>query len=317
MSHNQRLGAVGIGVEATPGTSVTPTNWLQVSSAPALNDVVEYENIETARGRVEKSQGQKAMKKFAEGSIEVLADAENALIPFGVILGSTASASATATLYDHTITLDNSNTAKASTVVIDRVEDIRKFSNAVVSELTISVSDSFATLTIAFQSKASATGSASDTYDDVVCMTFENLEAQFGTTVANAGNASVTPLSGLDLTITRDVEKIFQSGDVEPNDFVYKTLGVSGNYSLLFDGTDNRDKYLDDTQNAAIFTFTDADDKYIKITIPNLRLSNWTPSNDLDEVVTQTADFTGHYDSTQTEGIRVVVRNATETVTNL
>lgn len=148
-------------------------------------------------------------------------------------------------------------------------------------------------------------------------MTFENLEAKFGTTVAAALSATATPLSGLDLTITRDVEKIFQSGDVEPNDFVYKTLGVSGNYSLLFDSTANRDKYLNDTKNAAIFTFTDADSKYIKITIPNLRIANWTPSNDLDEIVSQTADFNGHYDSTQAEGIRVVVRNATEDVTNL
>ena len=317
MSHNQRRGALGIGVEATPGTPVTPTDWLQPSTAPALKDMVEYENIETARGRIEKSQGQKAMKKFGEGNVEILLDAESAAIPLGLILGSTVSATAGATLYDHTSTIDTTNTAKSATVVLDRVTDIRTFPYAVISELSIKVSDSFAILTMTFASKKSATGEADDSYTEVVCMSFENLEAQFGTTVAAAGSANATPLSGLDLTITRDVEKIFQSGDVEPTSLVYKTLSVAGNYSLLFDAVTNRDKYLDDTQNAAIFTFTDADDKYVKITIPNLRIANWEPSNDLDEIVTQTADFQGHYDDTQDEGIRSVVRNATESYTNL
>jgi len=317
MSHNQRRGAVGIGVEATPGTSVTPTDWLQLSTAPNLKDMVEYENIETARGRIEKSQGQKAMKKFGEGNLEVLLDAESAAIPLGLILGSTVSASAGASLYDHTSTIENTNTAKSATIVMDRVTDVRTFPYGVISELSIKVSDSFATLTMTFSSKKSATGTATDTYDEVVCMTFENLEAQFGTTVANAGSASATPLSGLDLTITRDVEKIFQSGDVEPTSLVYKTLSVAGNYSLLFDAVTNRDKYLNNTQNAGIFTFTDSSDKYIKITIPNLRIANWEASNDLDEIVTQTADFSGHYDYTQAEGIRAVVRNATASYTNL
>ena len=315
--HIQRRGAVGIGVEATSGTAVVPTQWLQVSSAPSLNDKVEYENIETARGRVEKSQGQKAMKKYAEGSIEILADAESAAIPFGLILGSTVSTTAAGGLYDHTSTIEVTNTAKSATIIEDRVQDVRSFANSVLQEVSIKVSDSFATLSMTFASKLSATGTATDTYDETVCMTFESLSAKFGTTVSNADSASATPLSGLDITITREVEKIFQSGSVEPTAFAYKTLSVGGNYSLLFDAVTDRDKYLDDTQNAGIFTFTDADDKYIKITIPNLRIANWEPSNDLDEIVSQTADFNGHYDDTQAEGVRVVTRNGTASYTNL
>lgn len=317
MAHNQRRGAVGIGVEAVAGTPVTPTHWLQVSDAPALNDKVENENIESARGRIEMSQGQKPMKKYSEGNIALLLDAENATIPFGLILGSTVSASAGGGLYEHTSTIDVTNTPKTATIVIDRVQDVRKFANAVLQEINISVADSFAKITMTFQSKLSATATAVDSYEEVICMTFKELSAQFGTTVSNAGSAEATPLSGMDLNIIREVEKIFQSGDNEPNNFVYKTLQVNGNYSLLFDEVANRDKYLNNTQNAGIFTFTDSDGGFIKITIPNLRIANWEPDNDLNEIVSQTADFQGHYDVTQDEGIRVVTKNSTASFTNL
>lgn len=55
MEHIQRLGAVGIGVEAVAGTAVTPTHWIEFEGSPKLQDKYEYQNVESGRGRVEKS----------------------------------------------------------------------------------------------------------------------------------------------------------------------------------------------------------------------------------------------------------------------
>lgn len=317
MAHIQRLGAVGIGVEAVAGTAVTPTHWLQLAAAPTVNDRYEYENVETGRGRVEKSQTQKLMKTFGEGNLEVILDETTSPIPFGLILGTTSSATAGGDLYDHTITISNSNTPKTATLVMDRVTDTRTFANAVLEELSLKVSDGFASLTMAFKSDESATGSATESYTTVTNFNFKELSAKFGADVSAATSASATPLSGVDLTIRRDVELTFQSGSNSPASISYKTLSVSGNYSLLFGATTDRDKYLNNTANALILTFTDDNSQYVKITLPKVMIKNWEPSNDLDEIVTQTADFEAHYDSSQGESVRCVVRNDTASYTNL
>lgn len=247
----------------------------------------------------------------------MILDETISVIPFGMILGSVASASAGGGKYDHTITINNSNTAKSATIAIDRVQDIRTFPYAVIKQLDIKVSDGFAILKMEIESKESATGTASDTYTTVTNFTFAELTAKFGADVTAANAASATPLSGVDLSIKRDVERVYQSGSTSPAKISYKTLEVSGNYSLLFEATTDRDKYLANTANALILTFTDASGNYIKITLPKIMISNWEPSNAIDDIVTQSADFTAHYDSTQTESIRAVIRNATSTYTNL
>lgn len=316
MAHNQRLGAVGIGVEATSGTAVTPTHWLQLSSAPTVTDKYEYQNVETARGRVEKSQTQKLMKTFGEGSLEVILDDTFSVIPFGLILGSVSSASASASLYDHTISVNNSNTPETATIVVDRVTDTRAFPYSVLEELSIKVADGFASLQMAFKSKESATGSASESYSTLNQFNFKELAVQFGATAAAAATATATPLSGVDLTITRGVETVFQTGSNSPAKLVYKVLEVAGNYSLLFESTANRDKYLENTANAMILTFTNGDN-YVKITLPKVMISNWEVSNELEDLVSQTADFQAHYDSTAGSSISAVVRNTTSSYTNL
>lgn len=315
-AHISRLGAVGIGVEASAGTAVTPTHWLQFTKGPTVTDKYEYENIKTARGRVEASQDQKLMKTYGEGNIEVILDDITSVIPFGMILGSVASASASGSLYDHTITVNNSNTPKTATLVFDRVQDTRTFTNAVIEKLDIKVSDGFAEMTIAIKSRESATGTATESYSTVANFNFKDLSVKFGTDTAAAATATATPLSGVDLSIKRDVAMTYQTGQNYPQNFSYNTLEVTGNYSLLFTETATRDKYLNNTANAMILTFTNGNNS-VKITLPKVLIKNWEADNSLDDTVVQTADFEAHYDTTALTSISAVIRNGTASYTNL
>lgn len=319
MAHIQRRGGVGIGLEAvgTPGTAVSPAYWLQVAGDPSVNDKYDFENIETARGRIEKSQGQKLMKKKAEGSIELIMDEIVSPMLFGLILGTNVSASAGGGLYTHTLTINNSNTPKTATLVLDRVVDVRTFAYTVLTGLELNVGDGFATMKLDFISKESATGTASESYSTVTNYSFKEMTAKFGVDVAAANSASATPLSGVKLSIKREAEPIFQSGSTTLVKIVQKTLETSGNYSLLFESTTDRDKYLNETANAMILTFTDTDGNIVKITMAKVLINNWEPSNSLNDIVAQTAEFVAHYDATQTESIRVVVTNDVATYTNL
>jgi len=309
MPHIQRLGALGLGVEAVAGTAVTPTHWVQFSNAPKVNDKFDYQDITTARGRVEKSQDHKLMKTSGEGKFACILDEDFVVLPFGLTLGTVASASAGGGFYEHTITIKNDNTPKTATCIIDRVQDIRKFTNCVIENLSLKVGDSFVEMDIDFKSKASATGTASESYNEVTRYTFKEMSAQFGADVTAAELESATPLSGMDLKIKRTVEMTYQTGSNDPAKINHGVLETSGNYSLLFDSTTERDKYLADTMQAVILKFTDATGNFVKITIPKVKLNNWDPSNDMDKIVSQSSDFGAHYDATTGESIRVVVKN--------
>lgn len=317
MAHIQRLGAIGIGLEATPGTAVSPTHWLQAEGNPSMKDNYEFENVETAIGRVERSQAQKLMRKKGEGSVDLILDQTACVLLFDMILGSASSASAGGGKYAHTIVTANSNTPKTATLVMDRIADIRKFPYTVATGLTLKIADSFAMMKLDFVSQESATATSTDTYSTVTNFSFKELSVKFGADVSAANAASATPLSGVDLEIKREAEVIYQTGSNTPVKIAHKTLEVSGNYSLLFEDATVRDKYLNETANAMILTFTDANSNIVKITLSKVNIKNWEPTNDLNEIVVQSADFEGFYDASQTEAIRVVVTNDTSSYTNL
>lgn len=322
MAHIQRLGALGIGVEATAGTAVTPTHWIELTDAPDIMDMNEYENIESARGRVELSQGQKLMKKFAEGSMQMHLDTTTAVYPLGLILGSVASVSAGGGLYTHACTINNTNTPKTATVVLDRVTDVRVFANTVVEEVEIEVSDTFVTITSSIKAKHGVSGTATDTYTTIKRFAYNDVCAKFGADVAAAEIATPTPLTGATITLTRGVTMTHASqaqcgtNSAEPEDFSHTTLEIEGEYSLLFRNVTDRDKYINDTQNAMILTCTNGTHS-IKITLPNVRINNWEASNDIDDVVSQTAEFRAHYDATENTSVIAVVTNDTASYTNL
>lgn len=316
MAHTQRLGALGIGVEAVAGTPVAPTHWLQPISAPTINDKKEYINIDSARGQIESTRGQILAKSYCDGDIEVNIDEVTAPIFFGLVLGTTNSASAGAGRYNHVSTVNNTNTAKTATITLDRVVDQRRFPNAVIDQLQIQVADGFATLKASFKAKLSATSSGSASYTTVTNYTFKDLVVKFGSTLAAATAASATPLSTVDLTIKRNSEMIHQSGSTDPTKIVYTGLEVNGSYSLLFEDTADRDKYLNMTDNAIVLEFTDGTSA-IKVYLPKVNINNWEPSNDIDSPVSQTADFTAHYDATTAAQIYTSVNNTVASYTNL
>jgi len=316
-AHIQRLGDVGIGVEATSGVAVAPTHYLEISDAPSLKDTYEYENNEAGRSRVELSQGQKLMKKFGEGELMVHLDSTTSVYGFGLILGTVNSSSIGGGLYQHTVTINNTNTPKTATIQFNRVQDNRKFVNAMIEELEIEVSDSFATMKMALKSKESASGSSSASYTTLNRFCYNNLNVRFGDDVASAEIASPTPMTELTLTIGRGAQLVHQTGDTSPQDFVHTTLEIEGEYSQLFDSVVDRDLYLANTPKVMILEFTDNDNHGVKITLPKVAIANWEPSNDLDEAVSQTSEFKAHYDATTNESIRAVVTNNTASYTNL
>lgn len=317
MEHIQKLGHFGIGIEATAGTLVSPTYWLQLSDDPSVKDNYEYKNIETSRGRVETSQGQKIMRKSGEGDVQVHVDEEAAPLFIGLMLGSTVSASAGSGVYEHTITTANTNQAKTASLYLDRVVDQLKFPCSVLSELAIGVSEDFATFDLSFVSYPSASSTAeTPAYTEETHFAFHEMAVRFGADVAAAEAAEPTPLSEFELTLTREASPVFESNSSVARKIPRLGFTMEGTYSLVFKDTTQLNKYLNNTKNAMVVTFSTGN-KFIKLILSNVLLSNHEPDNALDDLVVEEAEFGAHYDSTEGEGMRAVVRNNTASYTNL
>jgi hypothetical protein len=99
---------IGLGIETTPGTGVTPTiypKWLDFS----LQSMAEKSPFRAARGIRNEASGSVIKRKFAQGSLKVVPDVEIAPYLFGLALGSVSTALAETAISTGTATTDTLN----------------------------------------------------------------------------------------------------------------------------------------------------------------------------------------------------------------
>ena len=109
---------VGMGIEATPGTAVAETIFLQHTGF-SMQAIVEKELFVSARGIRNQASNSMIKRKYSGGSISVIPNVINAPYLFALALGSVSSAAASGetVVYEHTITVQNSNASMLTATV--------------------------------------------------------------------------------------------------------------------------------------------------------------------------------------------------------
>lgn len=311
---------VGIGIEATAGTPVAATiypKWAELS----MQGVSEKAMLTSARGIRNESSDSIIRRKYAQGSLGVVANVEIAPYLFRLALGTRASALASGetTIYEHTITIQNANASmKTATLIVQDGSTVtERFVNVVVDSLNLEVSDEFARLVATLLGKFPDTSTITPSYTQETEFAYHNMSAKFGTSIANAGSQSATPLKSFSLNINNNVQldEAFLSGSNEPaaGGFLAGQLQITGRYSLHFSDTVELAKYKANTKNALIISLTGAaigvaETEEIRIELGKLILTSPPKEYEIDGIVALTQEFTVEYDATDKE-IKVIVTN--------
>lgn len=300
-----RRQGIGIGVEATRGVGVSPAYWLNALSF-SFADKPERALSEAGFGGIWGGDQAPVTLKMAEGDFEVeLGDQSFGAILYA-LLGTLSSGTIVDESYTHTYTLDNTNQHKSLSLSTKDPIGNLIFERAMINSFTLTVEpNAIVKYTVNFISNSSGdTGALVDTYGAEKKFVGRNLSFKVASDTSGLGAATKINLKALTLNIEKNAEAQATLATIQPEDIVNKRFNVTGNITLNYEDRTWLN-FVGDGDYKALRLALIHDDKIgaggtpysFTLDLSKVEFENWSPDFSLDEIVTQSLDFTSLYDA--------------------
>lgn len=313
-----RKGWIEVGSEATYGVPVAT-----VAAIPFNNNTIkpmaEPLKDTSARGVRDSQFASQVGKKWAEGDIEFNLDANVTGYFLKAAMGTLNSSVVSGSVKDHTFTRNNSNTPQSMTIISDRTTDRFFVRGAAVKSLEISVADDLATAKASILGKfQGTTASGTGVTASGNLFSFADYNLRLGTSVAAANaSAGINP-SDIKITIENNSETTFRAGNSEAATVDHKNFEVSGEFTVFFENTTDRDQYYNNAKKAMEIKFAGDGiggglSEALTFNIYQMRLETFELETGLDSFYAEKAKWQGEYDNVNAKTLDVVMRNAIST----
>lgn len=309
-----RKGWVSFGTESSYGVPVAPGDYIPFISN-TIKGMYEKINNEAAYGIRDKMFNSVVGKKWSEGDLEVNVDAKFIGYLLYGAMGDVADANPSGSVYTHTFTRDNSNTPQSFTVINDRVTDRQYVPGASVKSLTLTVADGLATAKAAIIGKAPiTTTSGTLTTASGNLYSFKDASMAFGATVSAAQAATNIKPSQFSITIDNNSVPNFRHGNNDVDTVNHGEFSVSGNGTLFFENTTDRDAYYANTKQAMSYKLTGLGigsglSDYLQFNLYQMRLDTFELETGLANFFSEKFNFIGEYDNANSKTLDVVLQN--------
>jgi hypothetical protein len=314
-----RRVSVGFGVEATPGTAVAPTHWMRQMSLGFQRKTTTIQN-ESAMGRNEKVNDSAVVEQWAEGGLEgKLYDLSIGPLLYNMFgtLVTTDNADTNAAVKDHTVDVAQNNTAKTLTVArVDPVSS-RRHALATLESLEFTVDQGgWVMVNGSLQALAGATSADTAAYAVENSFTSKHASVKIAGNVPGLSGAAALGITNLRLTLSRETNRYFPHGGIDPSAINVGAFSVEGEITLKYDVNTLEGLWFANTQQALQIAFVNTDLTIgaaarpgLVFTMPKVRLNTFDMSDDLDTVVEQTVGFVAELDTAAGYMVRGVLTN--------
>lgn len=309
--HIGRLISVGLAKETTRGTRVASQYWLPTKSADHSGKR-EYVHDDSALGVIHDAQESEVVKEWAEGGFSALMGSDH----FGLVLlglfGTVGSVeSADAGVYDHTFTVDNTAQHDTLTIELDQPNGDKSYSLAAITNLEVAFElGKYLDYTAGFMSKKGATQALTPAYASESRFRPQDLTVKFAGNAAGLAAASAVCVKSLTLTVEKNVESDDCLGDKEPQDFVNKSLMITGSLTLNYDSQTYENLALNGTKQAMRLDLANTDvtigaasNPQLLIDFEKVSFEEVSFERGLDSLVTQTLTFKVLYNTSASKAI--------------
>lgn len=293
-----RRGILGIAVEATRGTGVSPTffvPWATMSFADKVDEVREEQGL----GNIADSDSKYITMKSGGGEVEAqLYDKALGAILIGVLGASPSSGAGPP--YTHTYTLSQTNQGKSLSIYWEDPDRNYLFRLGMINSLQLSVEPSgLVNWTIGFMSKG-----ARDWTNQTQSFTslgakwlHQHLQFKLAATVGALSGSTAISLKSLELNINRNVAFDNVMGTVEPEDILNQQLSVEGSLELNLEDDTYRNYMTGGTYRAMEIVLNGGSSSILTLQFPRVDFSEWEPDYTLNEIAKQTINFKANYDA--------------------
>jgi hypothetical protein len=313
---DQQIGrreGVGIGIEATPGTSVAPQVGLRWLDQGLQNKTNVIEN-NSATGVVEGVNDSAITSAWAEGAIggKVTSEAIGFLL-LGMF-GTVTTGAASSGIYPHTFSVRQSSIPKALTFTVANSLETNRYSYGVVDTFELSAeAGDWVKVNVGVKARKGATS-----VDTIVYSTTELEFTSKQITVklaANAGAlaaAAALKVASVKLNLGRPSEQFDALGTNDAPEFDRGTFKATGEIVIRYTDTQYETDYLANTPKALQVTMANGTTS-LAFTATQIRYRELERSRDKDSIVTQTLGFTCEFDTSANKTIEPVLKNSRAT----
>lgn len=318
---------LGVGRETTRGTGVAPTYQVPTLSFDFDDKVVKARST-AGLGLLEDSEEAFVTTRYGEGSLE----AEIRARSFGYFLyamlatpssGYSVSGPTDTAAYTHTFTLANSNQHQSLTFLAVDPNTTEQYELVMLNELEIVVElDEVVKFTASFLGKrADSSSNTMPALVDEPKFTKKHLAFKVAASIDALEEATAVSLKSLRLRISKNVILDDVLGTAEPEDILNRQVSVEGEITLNYEDETWKNYMKTPTDRAVEIRIENTDEliagcaatyPLILIEMPKVDFFDWAPNYALDEIVSQTVSFKGHYDTANAQNVinRIVLVNA-------
>lgn len=317
-----RKDSIGIGKEATPGTTVAPTAWVR-QAALTLDPKTDTTDNTTALGRLEGKDDSAITEQWAEGSINGIVNSGDGLgllllNIFGTV--SPALKAGETTVYNNTFSLLQTGTPASLTFARSNPNVSRRFGLGYQTDFEIDVKQSdYAMFTSTIVSKTGSSSSETVAYSSTEArFTSKHVSVGLAANVAGLSSPTALQLKSLKLKISRKQDRFTPLGAVDPVAFDPEDFNVTGTFVLRYTDTSVETLGLANTQQAMKVSLVNTDTTVgtssnpgLVFTLPKVRFDPITLDNNLNQVLNQTVNFTAELSVSDGYMAQAVLTNTT------
>lgn len=310
-----RIGFIGLGIEATPGTPVASTTTL-----PYINNTFggKHNAIEDISARADRRMNFTSVigKRWSEGEIDVNVDTLSAGFLFKLAMGNEALSTVVASqVFDHLFyTTTSGNTPLTATLYVNKGIDTEQYPSVTVDKLDIDIKDDLMTAKTALKGMFPTSGSHTLATVSGTLIPFGKFSMQLGNTIPLAVASSAVPVTNFTLSINNNAEVIFESGSSNATRVFWKQAQITGSFTRYFEAVTDRDNYYNLNKQSLVLTASGialpgSNVESLTFNFAKLAYQDTAIETGLDDFFAVKTTFTAEVDLLQGKQFDIVLRN--------
>jgi len=312
--------SAGLGVEKVRGTGqLTAEKWVKKTSAYIVDKTEKVIEDSTCGAVLEDSFNRRVIKKWVEGSLEGIVQADAIGYALYNIFGTVNTTGST--VYTHAFSLLQSILHPMLTVFIKN-GDIEQYAYAggMIGSLNISASmDDYVRYTANFMAKSGVANTDTVECDTEYDFIGKDITIKLADTEAGLSGATAVKIKAVDITFDQGLINDFCFGSYTPDDINNGKLSIEGSFTKNFidtvyktlNGNDSA-KYMQIVIEGGTTIGSGSDKPTLTILMNKVMITDWAISGGSDELVEETVSFKAFYNKTDTEACTVTLKNLTQ-----
>lgn len=314
-----RKSHLWIGKEAVRGTADTPDFYIPWATITNPDDIVTYVRNTASLGRLEQIDGADIVKKHGEPGWSAKLKVDH----FGLVLlawGGTdvpvAKSAPNASVYDHTITINQTVQHQSLTVGIKDDNVDYCFPNAMINTLEINAEvGNYIMYTVTTMSKASVSASTTPSYTAKRDLLPQQVVFKHAANQAALDAASPVIIRGFNIQFNANTMTEDNLGSVSPTDVLNQTVVITGTITKTY--SDETFKAYQDAGTYRALRFDIISDEVIgtsanpelKIDLYRAFISGWKKDMNQDGIEQETFNFEATLSITDAKMAQLILTN--------